>query len=168
MTTVAYKDGVLCSDSQCSAGDHIHSHGVQKIWVDVGPFAAVAICGDPQGAYDLIPMMSEYTKIEHLRGVDFKEMGIDTDFLVVTKEGEVWRYAGNRSQMLLSSDPIAMGSGADFALGAMAQGATAKEAVLIASKLDFYTNNVLQTCTITVDEEGVSMDVEVEDNEETE
>lgn len=41
--------------------------------------------------------------------------------------------------------PNAIGSGAQFAMGAMYHGATAKEAVLVASKLDHNTDNNVTT-----------------------
>jgi ATP-dependent protease HslVU (ClpYQ) peptidase subunit len=110
---------------------------------------------------DIIKVISEYNKIDHIRSLDFKELDWKAEMIGITHEGQVWHYSGNRSFELRPDVPYAVGSGSPYALGAMAVGATAEEAVLAASRLDLYTNDVLQVCAIKrVDDTEESEDPE--------
>lgn len=65
---------------------------------------------------------------------DVRIMGVDdTGFVWVGSKPGFWAPVGRR--------PWAIGSGADYALGAMAAGKSARQAVLIASRLDTYTGD---------------------------
>jgi ATP-dependent protease HslVU (ClpYQ) peptidase subunit len=55
--------------------------------------------------------------------------------LVATAAG-VWLFANSCTGVMIGTLPWATGSGADYALGAMAMGASAKKAVEVACKLD--------------------------------
>lgn len=59
--------------------------------------------------------------------------------IVVTEEGIAYVYASALTPVPISGRPWAIGTGADYALGAMAFGASAVEAVKIASALDVNT-----------------------------
>lgn len=86
----------------------------------------------------------DYSKIEQVLGLDFKELGWDCIIVGLSNDGKLWYYSGNHSFELRSDVPFAVGSGDKLALGAMAAGADAKEAVAIASRYDLYTNSSLQ------------------------
>lgn len=144
MTTIAYKEGVLASDSQSTLGDVIYENDCQKIFENVGPFEAIAVAGSYQDAVDVLKVISAYTDIDQIRNIDFKQADIKANFLAVTHERELWYYAGDKSWQMRPDIPFSIGSGGDFAWGAMLHGATAIEAVKIASQLDVGTNAVVQ------------------------
>jgi ATP-dependent protease HslVU (ClpYQ) peptidase subunit len=162
MTTIAYDGKTLVSDSQSSIGSLKYEDDCQKIFPNVGPFAALGVAGSYQDCMDIINVISEYNKIDHIRSLDFKELNWQAEMIGITHEGQVWHYSGNRSFELRPDLPYAVGSGADYALGAMAVGADATSAVLAAAQLDLYTNDKLQVATIRSAE-----DPEEEDKETT-
>lgn len=149
MTTIAYKDGVLASDSQSTLGDVIYENDCQKIFENVGPFEAVAVAGDYQDAVDVLKVIQAYTDIDQIRDIDFKQAKIQAQFLAVTHDRALWYYAGDMSWQMRPDIPFAIGSGGDYAWGAMLNGATATEAVHIASQLDTGTNNRIQYVNLT-------------------
>lgn len=63
----------------------------------------------------------------------------DLRVLAVNEKGEVWTFSHEGNWAQIGTEQWAIGSGADYALGAMAYGATALEAVQIAAKLDVNT-----------------------------
>lgn len=133
MTTIAYRDGVLAADSRAYSGDKTPIGSKTKIHRladgsllgvstrDVGGDAVIrawveAGCPAPQSG-DLRP--SEF------------------DALRIMPTGEVYYACGNLAWTgPLSAEYFAIGSGDQFALGAMAMGATAEEAVQAAIGLD--------------------------------
>lgn len=161
MTTIAYDGKTLVSDSQSSIGDLKYEADCQKLFPDVGPFVVLGVAGSYQDCMDIIEVISEYNKINHIRSLDFKELDWKAEMIGITHEGQVWHYSGNRSFELRADVPYAVGSGADYALGAMAVGATATEAVLAAAKLDLYTNEVLQVAEIKLEGDTPEEDTKV-------
>lgn len=59
--------------------------------------------------------------------------------LAVNEDGAIWTMDEQLVWVRLDTDCWAIGSGTDYALGAMKAGASAKEAVEIASALDVHT-----------------------------
>ena len=59
--------------------------------------------------------------------------------LVLTMEGKMYRFDNYKRWFELNEPYSAIGSGRDFAMGAMALGASPKEAIKIASKHDVFT-----------------------------
>lgn len=149
MTTIAYNHGILASDGRSSLGDQIYEEDCQKLFTEVGPFLAVGVCGSYQDAIDLLEGIQDYTKIDQIRSIDFQESNIKASFLAVCTGGKLWYYAGESSFELRADKPFAIGSGADYALGAMGAGATAEEAVRVASKFDMGTNSHVQFIDLT-------------------
>lgn len=144
MTTIVYDGKTLVSDSRCSIGDMIYEEDCTKLFPNIGPFAVLAVAGDYQSSMDVIECIQEYNRVEHVRGLDFDELGWECAMIGVTPEGTVWHYTGTYSFELRPDLPFAIGSGAPYALGALAHGADAKEAVKIAARFDKNTNDILQ------------------------
>lgn len=101
---------------------------------------------------DVIDIIKDYNHVEHIRNLDFEELGWKCSMLAITHDGTIWHYTGTYSFVLRNDVPFAIGSGAQFALGAMAFGADAKEAVLIASRYDLHTNANLQVANLIEEE----------------
>lgn len=133
MSVVAYKDGVLAADSRAYGGSWQASPGQKAKIHQLADGTRVGITSSVIGMPDRV--------LAWLRGggvpSDFGAGDMDCRVLMVKPNGDV--YLGSGSPYL--TGPIrcasyAIGSGCDFAMGAMAAGATAEEAVRIACRLD--------------------------------
>lgn len=150
MTTVAWDGKKLATDSRSSMGDMIYEEDAQKIFTDVGPFAVLAIAGDYQAALDTMDIISDFTKLDHVRNIPSDEIG-NVSLIGFTYGSKLWSYAGDKSCELRADRPFACGSGGQYALAAMDLGKTAEEAVLYASTRDIYTNSITQVASLVED-----------------
>lgn len=151
MTTIVYDTKSLVSDSQSTIGDQIYENDCQKLFPNVGPFAVLGVAGNYQDAMDVIEVIQDFTKVNQVRGLDYEELEWNCAMLAITHEGQVWHYTGKFSFELRSDIPFAIGSGASYAMGALAMGADAETAVKVASKFDLYTNDITQKATLVFD-----------------
>ena len=127
MTTIAYDGVTLAADKQGTIdGQAFPITKIAKVKNEAGTFL-VGFCGDIGDGQAFI----RYVK----RG--FKNEPTYNDFtgVVITKDGEVHLH-GDTNVCVFKADQFAVGSGGRYAQGAMAFGATAVEAVLVASDLD--------------------------------
>lgn len=143
MTTIAFDGKILASDSRMTSNNEIMRGNVNKISIRkdyafclAGTFAAFE------------PLVKWFTKgaIE----ADFPSLNMQYTFLVIDKKLKVTVYSSNNgSHKTKYKAPIAIGSGQDFATGAMAIGANAKQAVKAASKLDIYTGGKIKSVDLS-------------------
>lgn len=141
MTTIAVnkEDGVVvvCSDT-LMVGEWKDQGKCIKILRVVDERGEEAIIGG-SGALASIYAFQDWV----LGGMDAanypSQHFVDANFLLVTKKG-VYSYESYPRPIKVSI-PFAIGSGSQFAMGAMLAGASSIEAVKIAAKLDPYTNN---------------------------
>ena len=166
MTTIAWDGKTLASDSRSTMGSMIYEEDVQKIFPHVGPFAVLGIAGDYQAAMDVIDMITDFTKVEHIRGIPKEDIG-NVCLIGITHDGILWSYAGENSCQLRIDRPFSTGSGGEYALAAMDLGKTAEEAVIYASTRDIYTNSIVQLAHIMESEDTVDTEA-YEDTEVTE
>lgn len=158
MTTIAFDGKTLASDSQLTLGDlRLDSH-TQKIfqpnagesWYVNGERAvAFGVSGKLSAVQavrkELASGMSGYrgltTDSRFPKGESFK-------YLVITEAGEVYaggQYSDEETPWLARvSPPIAVGTGSEFAVGAMATGASAEFAVEVAARFDINTGGAVQ------------------------
>jgi ATP-dependent protease HslVU (ClpYQ) peptidase subunit len=139
MTTIAWKDGVLASDSRETNGSHLYSDKVQKIYmIDRVPYTgdtllAVGIAGSSSHT-DLYLNYLHSSKFpqdhfeHHACGVIVGEKYV---YMFEQNEGYLIRYNWNTH--------MSVGSGDVYALSAMALGKSATEAVAHAKKFDMAT-----------------------------
>ncbi len=152
MTTIAYRSGILASDSRVTWGGHIKASGV-KMWrvtSRVEPIKGEVLIGvagylAAAGLFvDWVQAGGE-PKLKE-RGVE----GEDADFgaLIVHRTG---LYTADHLCRFepMTEDFWADGSGTLAALGAMAKGASALEAVRIAARFDCYTGGRIVSMTLT-------------------
>lgn len=139
MTTIAFDGKTLCVDSQASCGNLIVCRSRQKMWLDVGSFKCVAIAGD----FAHMPPVVEWLR-EGANPADWREW--DVCAWVITADNVVHRYVGGYPEFVNAGD--AEGTGMELAIGAMAAGATAEEAVLIASRYDWNTGGAVHSYTV--------------------
>lgn len=142
MTTIAFKDGVMASDS-CVSGSGYHAASVCKV-IRTSGGALLGWAGDADNRA-VLALLDKIKKPEQLPTKQ-EIAACQTDFLILIAfgpnnvwavgcdEGENGRYTGFVNVHNLGMDAI--GSGGDLALGAMMAGKSAREAVAIACKRD--------------------------------
>lgn len=134
MTTIAIKDGVIAADSGVFQGGTWVGSVKKLIPVSVGDktVAVIGWTGDLAGQsiiHDALSAGEDWRK-----GFDFD--GIEGEAIILTSDGAVIFAEKKRRTTKIEAVCFAVGSGMDFALGAMSAGATAEEAVEIAAELD--------------------------------
>jgi hypothetical protein len=159
MTTIAYDGKTLAADRLMVVDDFVivqrpkckinAVNAITKSDVDMGHLGVV---GDP--AYWPIFAGILVSNLEgglQSRGtLDTFMLGVPEELVLPISKGTtaLWVYKGEAYQLKYNGDtlsvynsgyPYAIGSGGDFALGAMLDGASARRAVEIASKLDIHT-----------------------------
>ncbi|USN15553.1 nucleophile aminohydrolase [Brevundimonas phage vB_BpoS-Kikimora] len=140
MTTIAYRDGVLASDSLVTMNGiregsavKIESHrGV--LFGGVGTWAAVVsfMAWVRKGAHGRCPMESS---------------GAESTGFIIAPSGHAVLFSEYGS-LTVDRPYFALGSGRELALGAMAAGATASEAVHCALEYDIYSGGPVRVLTL--------------------
>ena len=130
MTTLAYDGNMICVDSQATAGEIVTPRKFQKAFYDVGEYLVVMFAGSTAHYAPMLEWLREGADPKEHKDWECAAWGVKAD-------GSVLRYVGPYPEVVDGID--ADGTGAGFAIGAMAAGATALEAVRIASQYDLYT-----------------------------
>lgn len=156
MTTIAYKDHIFATDSYATGTDGSIKIHDDKVFVN-GPIT-FAIAGRSRATtllkYMKIPEMPisspDWSLEKWINSVfileirkEFKAYGFDNDdgviggiSAMIYLQGRCFQFDSDFHFQEITDEEFAVGSGRKFALGAMAFGATAKEAVKIAKKMD--------------------------------
>lgn len=140
MTTIAWDGKTLATDSCESKGNTVTSLKSKKLFLDVGPYKAVAHTGSSQ---DIKPLL------DWIRGGDKAQLKLDIfTILAIDENGCCHRLHNSEiGEFTLEKEPVTEGTGDNIALGAMDAGATAIEAIKIACKRDIYTGGKVQSYT---------------------
>lgn len=145
MTTVAYRDGVLAADSLISrcGNDAGRSTKVRR----VGDLL-VAGCGTTS----LIQRFISWV-VGGMKGhPPTLQIGESTACVVaIHPDGWIVEWNGDHPPDMIRAPFAAWGSGADIALGAMGFGASAREAVAVAAKIDHNTGGEVQSISVRRD-----------------
>ena len=129
MTIVVWDGKTIAADRQITRGDQVSSR-VKLKRLDSG--AVVCTCGDADRGLMLIDW--------YINGKDpavwpaFQRADTGWVILVVVECGQVYEYNQEPVAIPVEAPYDAWGSGSSFALGALAMGATASQAVEAASK----------------------------------
>lgn len=125
MTTVAYRDGLMASDSSALVHE-THVHPARKIWRVGG--GLVGMAGSLVHMPAFVRWLAEGADVGEYPDGDF-------DAIVVDPSGRVSMYEGAGPEPIVVREKyVAIGSGAPVALGALAAGADARAAVKAAIK----------------------------------
>jgi len=145
MTTIAYKNGSLCCDSLISQNS-VRVGAMQKIFQTeefaYGCAGAAGICTEFNA------FMQKQGTIQGYHEKYGKEYGKDETNLSVlminksTKELTHYSYGTNATTF--TAEYSAIGSGVEIALGVMACGKSAREAIKVAIKLDCLSGGKIQ------------------------
>lgn len=147
MTTLAYRDGILASDSLTTRGN-TSVKGIAKLFKSDS--VLVGICGS---LHD-IPKFSKWileTSDKCDSVADFYLHGSpldgndDTEALIADHYGNCWFMHPSGNVFQYDKEYAAAGSGDYFALGALHMGATAEEAVAASIELDLYTGGNIKS-----------------------
>lgn len=169
MTTIAYKDGIMCSDGRMSLGDMIIKDDTEKVfWVNNH---LVGVCGRARAINTFVTWlqkMTDYHIVNQEVGelVDLIPPALEDDegysALVVTPSRQVLMYEGNTPIDMGLDVPMSVGSGSCFALAAMKAGNSAEEAVKVACELDVYSGG--EITVVQLEEESEPLTREVAEN----
>lgn len=146
MTTICYKDGTISYDSQATAGDRIVDSNINKKRTVEGYhfFCAGSIIDIDK----LIAAVFDQEFDLHPK----REGCLQAIAFLVTPDRQVYKCAYQDDELILipiDSDKCdAIGSGEEYAIGAMDFGASAKDAVKVAMNRDIYTGGRIRTFVI--------------------
>lgn len=129
MTTIAYRDGVLAADTQ-QTDAHGCAHGRVVKVTRRGPILAAA-AGQACHARKFLDWFRAGMNGEPAIGDDDR----NADGILFLPDGTVIEFSP-RGSKTVTCEFYATGSGMDYALGAMAMGASAEEAVRVAMRFD--------------------------------
>lgn len=138
MTIIAYKDGIMASNSAGWSGELITNHHAKKIYT--------APDGTLVGCVGEVPQINTFVEwvLAGMKGKPPRSKAVDA--IMVKPDGEVWKYTGQgQSLYRYRARYYVIGCGWEFALGAMAHGASAPEAVKLAIKFSSFLGGAVQT-----------------------
>ena len=139
MTTIAYRDGIMVSDTLLSSGPN-RCGEIQKSGRTVdGYLWAVA------GSACLIADFRDWA--ERRDGNPYEITDRESNFILITPQGKVREWWGS-GWCQTDGEFFAWGSGDSVALGAMAVGASAVEAVAAAFRIDKSTGGKMTVSSI--------------------
>lgn len=141
MTTIAYRDGVLAADTQITADNSIVSGRCTKIGNSGEWFYAVSGRPSDLGIFERWLSAMHDEARERLKPSD------EMVAIVVVRgdDGLTTKIFDGENLYDIKAPFIAKGSGYHLAMGAMAMGATAEEAVRIACQYDIYSSEPIET-----------------------
>lgn len=153
MTTIAYKNGVLAADSLINYGSFSNGE-INKIHVisvpeDDGKRVSKAMLAISGVVWVTEPMIewieggASQDDIPHC----LLQHAAEFSCIMIDDEGVVWEFS-NGFFLRCGVQYISIGSGQMFALGAMAAGVEAPEAVAAAMKHDKATGGAITVCTV--------------------
>lgn len=131
MTTIAYRNGIMAADSGCfNAG--LYEGEVDKISIlpDLG---VLGCCGEYGAILKVVEWLTSGGKPS-----EKPRLSRDSEFagLLVKWDGEVVHYQIGLRPLRMAAEFHAIGSGRHLAIGAMAAGVSAEQAVRIACHYD--------------------------------
>lgn len=139
MTTIAYKDGILACDSKVS-GSGAKFCTWTKIF-DLGN--AVAAFSGPILSIEIIKEFIVKSPKKWQSALAKKPDGSELAVGIVLVKKKIWIIESSIAWQV-EEQPLALGSGSAFALGAMYAGFSAPKAIEIACQLDCYSGLPVQ------------------------
>lgn len=134
MTTIAANHEGMAADTLVVVGDTVFTRQGKKLVRVHGHI--IGFAGFAAGAEECIKRMREAKEIHPLAFLTVYEHNSQFTMLVKSPEGVLYRYDGNGSPVVCPEGIAAIGTGGDFALGALAAGASLRKAMRIALDMD--------------------------------
>lgn len=129
MTTIAYRDGVLAADTQATDGHGCTNGRVIKV-ERRGPFLAASA-----GQACFARRFLDWFRSGMPGDPEIGNAECNADGMIFMPDGRIIEFSPFGSKTV-HAEFYSTGSGMDYALGAMAMGATAEEAVRVAARFD--------------------------------
>jgi hypothetical protein len=131
MTTIATDGNTIAADTRIVGGDVIDGLVAQKVRQRGGVTVAVS------GQWSLAEALMEWALPSPSPDTDPPKKGDDDSWeLIRIEDGKCWYMSNAEYTLCRTGIPAAIGSGSTFALGAMAVGASPREAVEAAIRYD--------------------------------
>lgn len=151
MTTIAYRDKTMCSDSQATRGDFIDNLSTTKVF-EVGEGILIGISGSALEALEFVEWFKDTLEANMVQeqnpyvSVLPPEKLVNENFhcLVAYPDDTVYEFFGCEKIMECAESYAAVGSGMFYAMSAMDAGASAEEAVNVAIKRDVFSGGDVQ------------------------
>lgn len=139
MTTIAYKDGVLASDSRLSDDTgHIWSHHCKKIW-RLKDGSLVGFSGDDEAGTLILQSLQR-----GLSALPSLSNDVEVCGLRVMPDGTIWITEGHAWRAWEDSF-AAIGSGQPYAMTVLRAGGSAYEAVKAGIESNCFSGGAIQT-----------------------
>lgn len=139
MTTIAYKDGIVAADTQETFGDRKIKSAGKIFRVPSGPNKGHVLCltGASFVGQKLVEWYTDPKgKEPPIVAADPDDDEALVEFLVITPDRRLFLFNETCALVPFEADHYAVGSGGDYAIGAMDAGKSAIEAVKIACRHD--------------------------------
>lgn len=152
MTVIAYRAGLMCSDSCWSSNGTQNVSAIKIVRLSSGSLLGQAGDNDARAMVELLDKIKTPAKLPSR--AELAATKVEFDGLIAFQKGGVWQIStGKHNDAGYPEDDecdygvwpattiggyAAVGSGADYALSAMDAGATAREAVVIACRRNVY------------------------------
>jgi ATP-dependent HslUV protease subunit HslV len=136
MTTIAYRNGILAADSQVVSGN-TRVGEMRKVWKTKSG-ALVGFAGNASLSHEIEQWVEKDLSGEVPSTADRGSI------ILVRPTGEVFLIDDDGGPVRIAAAFYSEGSGADVAIGALAAGASAVQAVEIASIYDIGTGGPIQ------------------------
>jgi hypothetical protein len=138
MTTIAFRDGIMAADTMMSQS--VYRGRCLKI-TRTGAGDLVALCGDSGMAHPFAAWIDAGLPRD---GLPRMPTGTDFGAFVAFADGRFAVFSEKCLPQFVEAEFHAMGSGNEVAIGAMAMGASAEEAVKIACQFDPWSREPIQ------------------------
>jgi ATP-dependent protease HslVU (ClpYQ) peptidase subunit len=147
MTTIVYRDGVMAADSRAYSGDK-HPIGAKTKIHRLGDGTLFGCSSSNVGADSILRRWVE-SGCQPPQGSDLKPDSFE--LLIVRKSGDVF-YAHDNLDLTgpLTAEFHSIGSGNQYAMGALSMGADAVRAVEIAAQCDVWTGGPITQLKLEV------------------
>lgn len=145
MTTIAYKDGIIASDSRATWEDGF-TESCQKLFrMRSGPHKSEIVATSGAASPGMV-FVDWYENPKRQRPkIQFE----DESFICLVLNWDGLFAVDDHCRLQRISEPFyATASGGNFAMGAMAHGASAEEAVAIACRFSAFSAPPIQTMTL--------------------
>lgn len=149
MTTVTYRDRVMCSDSAVTCYNTIIGE-TQKVWkFESGALYGSCGDGDDRGLRKMLAKVKDEDTMPSVHTLE--ELGGDIEALFVLPDGAVFHIqTGKAAEATKVDAPYhAVGKGRKFALGAFFAGANTVEACRAGIHFDMNSGGLIQTIALT-------------------
>lgn len=139
MSTIAFRNGVLACDTLIMDQGGFKTGTAVKIWrlKDGRLYGGVGSYGDVLAVRDWVDRGMDVTN--HLPDIDEDYHGI-----IINHDGSFMLIEDHLARVIFKADYTAIGTGKSIALGAMAMGATAEQAVEAAIRHDTHSGGEVE------------------------